>query len=74
MRSLRFLTGCSPYQANEEAGFDDAHAADLVKRGLAEYTDEPKAAPAPAPVAKAAEAPRNKAVLSSPKSKDKVEL
>jgi hypothetical protein len=41
---VRFLEGATPYQKGEVAGFDKAHAAQLVEAGRAVYCDGTKAA------------------------------
>jgi hypothetical protein len=55
------MHGATPYQAGEQAGFDDAKAAELVKRGVAIYADvvqpEPKQEEKPKKKSKKAKGP-----------------
>jgi len=45
-KKIRFLKNCGNYNGGEIAGFDDAEAAEYVKRNIAEYlTAEVKSSP-----------------------------
>lgn len=37
MKQIKFITGCSPYQSGEIAGFSDEQAEKYVKAGYAQY-------------------------------------